>query len=141
MKSPDQTDRQPRCARGLSSSVRHKMNLLVVSLGTIGIVCLSGCARHEDSVKDVTKNETIILKKHSDQGGVAGISIAVSGLIFGKGELQLLLNGAVYKKETVSGAVSFEWGGDWYADQAEVRYLAGTASDGSLTLKYEFRDL
>ncbi len=121
--------------------VRHKMKRFLVLLSAIGIVCLSGCARHAVSVKDVTKNETIILKKQSGQGGIVGISIAVSGSIAGKGELQLILNGAVYKKETVSGAVSFEWGRDWYADQAEVRYLAGTASSGSLTLKYEFRDL
>jgi hypothetical protein len=117
------------------------MKWLIVSLGTIGIVYLSACARHEVSVKDVTKNETIILKKQSGQGEIVGISIAVSGSIAGKGELQLILNGAVYKKKTVSGALSFEWGGDWYADQAEVRYLAGTASGGSLTLKYDFRDL
>lgn len=117
------------------------MKRLIVLLGMIGIVCLSGCARHEVSVKDVTKNETIILKKQSGQGGIVGISIAVKGSIAGKGELQLILNGAVYKKEMVSGAVSFEWGGDWYADQAEVRYLAGTASGGSLKLEYEFRDL
>lgn len=117
------------------------MKWLLVCLGTIGIVCLSGCTRHEVSVKDVTKNETIILKKQSSQGGIVGISIAVSGSIAGKGELQLILNGAVYKKEAVSGAVSFEWSGDWYADQAEVRYLAGTVSGGSLGLKYDFRDL
>ena len=141
MKSPDQTDRQPRCSRWLCSSVRHQRKWLLVALGTIAVICLSGCARHEVSVKDVTKNETLILKKQSDQGGIVGISIAVSGSIAGKGELQLILNGSVYKKETVSGVVSFEWGGDWYADQAEVRYLAGTASGGSLTLKYEFRDL
>ena len=45
------------------------MKRFLVLLGTIGIVCLSGCARHEVSVKDVTKNETIILKKQSGQGG------------------------------------------------------------------------
>ena len=117
------------------------MKRFLVLLGMIGIVCLPGCARHEVSVKDVTKNETIILKKQSGQGGIVGISIAVSGSIAGKGELQLILNGAVYKKEIVSGAVSFDWGGDWYADQAEVRYLAGTVSGGSLRLKYDFRDL
>jgi len=141
MKSPNQTDRQPRCSRRLGWSVRHQRKWLLVALGTIAVICLSGCTRHEASVKDVTKNETIILKKQSGQGGIVGISIAVSGSIAGKGELQLILNGEVYKKETVSGAVSFEWGGDWYADQAEVRYLAGTASGGSLTLKYDFRDL
>ncbi|MEY5012307.1 MAG: hypothetical protein RLY69_22 [Verrucomicrobiota bacterium] len=117
------------------------MKRFLVLLSAIGIVCLSGCAPHQVSVKDVTKNETIILKKQPGQGAIVDISIAVSGSIAGKGELQLILNGAVYKKEALSGAVSFDWGGDWYEDQAEVRYLAGTASGGSLTLKYEFRDL
>jgi len=43
------------------------------------------------------------------------------------------------KKEVVSGSISFEWDGDWYADQAEVRYISDTAVGGTITLKYEFR--
>jgi hypothetical protein len=101
----------------------------------------SGCGSRESSVKDIAKNETIILKKKPSQGSIVGISIAGRGSIAGKAEVQLILNGAVYKQEEISGNISFKWGGDWYSDQAEVRYYAGTATNGTLTLKYEFGDL
>jgi len=116
---------------------RHPCLSLIVMLA---LVC-GGCARREVSVHDITRSETIILKKKSGQGSIHGIAIAGRGSIVGKAEVELILNGATYKKENISGGVSFEWDGDWYADQAEVRYLAGTASSGTLTLQYEFHDL
>ena len=100
-----------------------------------------GCSffHREVSVKDVTKSETIILKKKSGQGSISSIRIAGSGSISGKAEVQLILNGAVYKKAELSSSVRFEWSGDWYADEAEVRYISGTATGGTLTLKYDLR--
>lgn len=115
--------------------------LLHISLITaLAFVC-SGCMRREVRVSDVAKSETIVLKKEPSQGSIVGVSIIGRGRIEGKAEVQLILNGGVYKKEILGGDVSFEWEGDWYGDQAEVRYIAGTASSGSITLKYEFRDL
>lgn len=125
----------------LNHSDRQKMKrLLQVSLVVMLVIVCAGCAR-EVSVKDVTKSETIILRKKPSQESIVGFSIVGRGSVVGTAEVQLILNGATYKKEAISGAVSFKWGGDWYADQAEVRYIAGTASSGTLTLQYEFNDL
>lgn len=107
------------------------------------VLVFAGCSfsQREVSLKDVTKSEMIVLKKKPAQGSIHGIRIAGRGSISGKAEVQLILNGAVYKREAISGSVSFEWSGDWYADEAEVRYISGTAVGGTLTLKYAFQDL
>lgn len=114
----------------------------LLSLSFIAGLILSGggCACREVSVKDLTQSETIILRKKPSQGAIVGLSIAGRGSIAGKAEVQLILNGAIYRQEILSGRVGFKWNGDWYAGQAEVRYLAGTASAGALALQYEFSD-
>jgi hypothetical protein len=116
------------------------MKKIFLVLGIAGLA-LIGCrlSQREVSVQDVTKSETLVLKKKPSQGSITGVHIAGRGSIVGKAEVQLILNGAVYKREEISGPVRFEWSGDWYADVAEVRYISGTASRGTLTLKYEFR--
>ena len=100
-----------------------------------------GCSfsQREVSVKDITKSETIILKKKQGQGSISSIRIAGSGSISGKADVLLILNGSVYKRKELNGSVRFEWSGDWYADEAEVRYVSGTVSSGTLTLKYDLR--
>jgi len=106
-------------------------------------LALAGCgvAEQEVRVQDVTRNETLILHKAPGQGSVTGITITGRGSITGRSKVQLILNGAVYKQAELDGDVSIRWGGDWYADTAEIRYQAGTASQGTLTLTYGFHDL
>ncbi len=115
--------------------------LLPVSFIALLAIGCSGTARREVSVRDVTKSEVFILKKLPDQGSVFGITVVGRGSVDGKAEVALVLDGATSQKELISGKVSFEWRADWYADHAEVRYISGTASQGSLTLQYEFADL
>ena len=114
---------------------------VLLSVLTITALAFVGCSSspREVSVKDVTKSETIILKKRPTQGTISGLRVIGGGSIDGKAEVHLILNGAVYKKEVISGSVSFDWDGDWYADLAKVRYLPGTARGGAVTLKYQFR--
>jgi hypothetical protein len=105
-------------------------------------LALSGCSRvdREVSVRDVTKSETIVLRKKPGQGPIYAISIVGSGSISGDAEFQLILNGAVYQKKGITGRSSFEFGGDWYSDEAELRYVPKHVSDGNLMLKYSFYD-
>lgn len=105
------------------------------------VLVFVGCSfsQREVSVKDVTKSETIILKKKPGQGSISSIHVVGRSSINGKAEVQLILNGAVYKRAEVSGDSRFEWSGDWYADEAEVRYIPGSASSGTLTLKYDLK--
>ena len=113
----------------------------ISTIATTAFLALVGCGPifREVSVKDVSKSETIVLKKNPSQGSVSSIQITGIGSVVGNAEVQLILNGAVYKRESVSGSVKFEWSGDWYSDDAEVRYIPGTATSGALTLRYQFR--
>jgi len=104
------------------------------------VLALVGCGlfARDVRIKDVTKNETLVLKR-AGTGKTTAISIVGRGSIRGKAEVQLILNGKVYRREEVGGAIRFEWSGDWYADEAEVRYIPSTATGGTLTLRYKFQ--
>lgn len=92
-------------------------------------------------VSDVTEPETIIVHKKKTQGNVHGITILGKGNLEGEATISLILNGAPYKKEYLSGNVDFKWGGDWYSDSAEIRYTPIEVTSGSLKLKCQFADL
>jgi hypothetical protein len=117
--------------------MRH---FFVILLGAC--LALAGCLAGDraTTVKDVTRAETIILKKKPSQGAIHAISISGFGSINGDAEVQLILHGAVYKKEKISGSFRVEFDGDWYADEAELRYIPTKVSSGNLTVKYAFRD-
>jgi hypothetical protein len=103
---------------------------------------LAGCSIGTRSyeVTDVTKAEVITMKKKPEQDPVYSLSVVGYGRIDGNAEISLILNGSPYKTEKLSGRIYFRWGGDWYADQAEIRYTPGTVAGGSLNLKYKFND-
>jgi len=105
-------------------------------------VFVSGCwvADRLVNVVDVTRSETIILKKQSGQGHIGSISIKGSGNIDGKADVILMLNGAPYKVAAISGPVEFDWNGDWYSDEAEIRYSPVSVKAGKLTLSYKLQD-
>lgn len=104
-------------------------------------VLASGCDTKTRNIADVNNSETIILDKQAGQGPIHSITISGSGRLKGEAEISLILNGGPYKKEHLSGAVDFRWGGDWYSDQAEIRYTPISATGGKLKLKYKFNDL
>ncbi len=110
------------------------------------LLCLiplgAACSRTEGQVEvaDVTKAETMVLRKHPEQGAIHGITLAAAGSIRGEAELQLILNGSVYQKEAISGPVRIAFQGDWYADEAELRYVPRQVSGGSLLIDYAFHD-
>ncbi len=106
------------------------------------IAFLNGCCApsriHE--IPDVTRGDTIILRKTPDQGHIQGVSIRGRGYIEGTAEISWVSNGNPYKTEVLSGNVSFLWGGDWYSDEVEIKYLPASATAGRLQLKYSFGD-
>ena len=112
--------------------------LLVALLTSISLGC-AGCGTREIRVKDVTKNETIVLQNRPGASAPFGLRITGQGTIAGNAEVQLILNGAVRKKAALSGPVRFVWDDDWYSQEAEVRYRGGTATSGEVTLRYDFR--
>ena len=118
----------------------NEMTKLIALLITVSL--LAGCRvvtrKHE--VADVTKAEVIVLTKKPGQGPVHSLSVVGHGKIDGNAEISLMLHGGQYKTEKMSGRVDFRWGGDWYSDQAEIRYNPGVVTGGSLGLKCKFNN-
>ena len=106
----------------------------------IAATLATGCGNRTHDVPDVTKPVTIILKKDPGQGPIHSLSVIGSGKIAGNAEIILILNGGPYKTESLTGSVNFRWGGDWYSDQAEIRYTPTSVTSGNLKLKYKFNN-
>jgi hypothetical protein len=105
------------------------------------VILLSGCVTMQTrQVADVTEADTIILTKTASQGPVYAVLIIGSGEIDGEGEISLILDGEAYLTEMLSGEVAFRWDTDWYADEAEIRYIPASASSGDLILRYRFQE-
>jgi hypothetical protein len=104
---------------------------------------LVGCSgnNQEYNIADVTKPETIMLKKVSSQGNIYSMTVVGRGYLDGTAEIVLILNGKPYKTESLSGDVDFSWGGDWYSDSAKVEYKPSSVKSGNLSLKYKFEDI
>jgi hypothetical protein len=111
----------------------------VFLLGLTAVALCCSCTR-EINIPDVSRNDVLHLQKRASQEHIHGISIAAEGSVLGRGEVQLLRDGEIYQRKTVEGPVRFEWRCDWYSDQAEIRYVAGTVTSGTLTLRYDFKD-
>jgi hypothetical protein len=117
------------------------MKKLIICFAIVVLVIVFRIVDRTHNLADVTKPETIILKKKAEQGAIYSNSIIISGEINGNAEISLILNGAPYKTEKLSGKVEIHWGGDWYADEVEIRYTPTLVTGGSLKLRYDFNDL
>ena len=106
----------------------------------IGLLTGCGLGHRTQPVTDVTKAETITLKKNTGQGHIYYLTITGSGEIQGTAEISLIENGKPYRTEKLSGPVKFEWKGDWYSDTAEIRYEPKSVTGGNLRLEYRFKD-
>lgn len=104
-------------------------------------MCGCGVGTRTHNVSDITKSETIVLKKNPGQGPVYSLTVKGVGRIDGQAEILLILNTGPYKTEKLSGSVNFRWGGDWYSDTAEIRYAPSSVTGGVLRIKYKFNDL
>ncbi len=116
------------------------MKKLITCFAMVALVAGCGIGGRTHDVADVKKPETILLQKSAGQGVIYSLSVIGSGEIHGNAEIILILNGGHYKTEKLSGKVEFRWGGDWYSDQAEIRYTPTSVTGGRLRLKYEFGD-
>ncbi len=117
------------------------------TLPIIGILAASflvgSCANYDSSVKvsDVRKEEVVVLKYQNDSTHVTGINIRVTGKVNGGATISLMLDGKPYKKEELNGGVNIKWGGDWYSDTAELRYIPRKVNSGELLIEYKFSTL
>ena len=115
-----------------------KFNKIIFTIALFIYSCFGGSQYYE--IKDITNPEVVILKKEIKQGNIHAITISGTGQISGEAKIILILNGASYNSEDISGKVSFNWGGDWYSDTAEIRYDPVSVIDGQLSIKFRFHD-
>ena len=92
-------------------------------------------------VKDISKQETIILHKIKTQEHVHGFSLNITGHINGKAKIVLYHDTDIYKSATISNKVNLEWGGDWYTDTLKIEYEPIDVKDSELSLEYNFKGL
>ena len=104
---------------------------------------LMGCSENYQryNIADVTKPETIKLKKASSQGNIYSLTVVGKGYLDGTAEIVLFLNGEPYKTENLSKDTSFKWLGDWYSDSAKIEYNPSSVKRGNLSLQYKFEDI
>jgi hypothetical protein len=124
-------------------------------LSTVIVLALAaGCGirNQTHAIADVTKSETIILKKAASQDAIHYINIVGKGTLEGAAEITLILNGKPYRTEKLSGTVDFQWSGEWYSDSATIEYkvimspvpermdlYTSSVRSGSLNLQYHFK--
>ena len=105
---------------------------------------MCGCSRilqETTQIKNVSKQEVVVIHKRPDLGNVHGIKIRILGKIVGTATIQLMLNSNIYKKEEIKNIVNILWEGDWYHYDAEIHYIPDIVTSGELTIKYEFLDI
>lgn len=118
----------------------NRMKKIVTCIVIVALVAGCGSGGRTHDLADVTQSETIVLKKSTGQGAIHSLTLRGSGEIHGDAEITLILNGGPYKTEKLSGKIDFRWDGDWYSDEAEIRYTPKSVTGGSLKLKHEFHD-
>jgi len=124
--------KHPGCT--LQGIVRRTLSCLAAAF------LLAGCGGRGSTYElaDVTRPHTAILMKGPGQGHIHSLTVTGTGKIDGDATLILLMNGGAYKTERLSDAVSFKWDGDWYSNQAEIRYSPKSVKGGRLRLRYRF---
>jgi hypothetical protein len=90
------------------------------------------------TISDAGSPVELTLRAPNGSKGVYALDVRGSGRIDGEAEIALILNGQPYKVTNLDGVVHFEWGGDWYAPEAVVRYRPLSAKSGSIKLRYRF---
>lgn len=134
-------DRSFRRAPVIACVGGNKSMRAIVFLSLISFLFGCGSSNRIYEIKNVTKNETINLKKGPNKGNIHALSISGSGNIDGTAEISLILNEKPYKHETISGSFNFKWSGDWYSNEAKVQYSPHAVSKGTITIRYKFHDL
>jgi hypothetical protein len=87
---------------------------------------------------NLTKSHTFTLTSKCGEQVVA-IEIDGYGNSEGSSAIHLILNSEEYKSKFLDGKFKFSWSGDWYSDEAIVRYVANSASTTNLTLDYRMK--
>lgn len=92
------------------------------------------------SYENLTQSQTFTL---TSKCGAQVIAIEIEGDGISKGNpvINLMLNDEEYKSLVLGSEFQFTWSGDWYSEEAIVRYKANSDSKTNLTLSYRMKCL
>jgi hypothetical protein len=103
------------------------------------LFCLIACGENYQMATihngNLEKSHTFTLTSKCGEQVVA-IKIEGYGNSEGSSAIHLILNNEEYKSKVLNGKFRFTWSGDWYSDEAIVRYVANSASAVNLKLDY-----
>jgi len=104
------------------------------------LITLAACGafRQKTEIGDISKPETLILKKGPQQSHIHRLKIQFTGRLDGDAEINLMLNGEPYRTHTLSGSFNIEYASDWYSGSAELRYRPRDVRSGNIRVIYWF---
>lgn len=117
-----------------------KKLLLIIALPLLLTACGKPYGQNIE-IKNIRTKETVILNKKSSKGNIHGIRIKITGQIEGESKISLILKNKEYKTNKLKDNFSFNWGGDWYSDSAQIIYEPVNAKNGKVLIEYEFKDI
>ena len=90
-------------------------------------------------IKDVTKEQMIMLAEINKPKSVHSIRIKITGHIDGSATIQRSYEDKkMYEPELINGNVDLHLGGDWYGDKCLIIYKPSNVTSGNLKIRYKF---
>lgn len=115
---------------------------LLTSLGFLLLLALAGCRKADPtiSVTDTGQAERLSIGKIAGQGSIKELRLRIEGQLNGTAQLVVIMEGQPFHVFTLSDSVDLTWEDRWPHDRARLAYSPGTATGGSLRIKYRFVD-
>jgi hypothetical protein len=114
----------------------------LVSLSLLLLALLTGCRDADPiiSVTDTGQAERLSIGKTAGQGPVKQLRLQVEGQLNGTAQLVVIMEGQPFHVFTLSDSIDLSWKDRWPHDRARLAYNPGTATGGSLRIRYRFVD-
>ncbi len=114
----------------------------LVSLSLLLLALLTGCRDADPiiSVTDTGQAERLSIGKTAGQGPVKQLRLQVEGQLNGTAQLVVIMEGQPFHVFTLSDSIDLTWKDRWPHDRARLAYNPGTATGGSLRIRYRFVD-
>jgi hypothetical protein len=90
-------------------------------------------------IDDISRAQTYRIASGAEDQDIYSIEVSGSGEFQGTVKLELIAPaGNVIEQVTLENDGDFEWKGDWYASEAQIRVTPGSAQAGEIRLHYRF---
>lgn len=115
---------------------------LWAGLGLLIAVALAGCREPDPliSVTDTGQAERLSIGKTAGQGAIKELRLHIEGQLNGTAQLVVIMEGQPFHVFTLADSIDLTWKERWPHDRARLAYNPGTATGGSLRIKYRFID-